>query len=50
MEKLEQKVWDACLGIVKHQEFHLMIIRNFGELSVWIDDTFLSKGIGQNYN
>jgi hypothetical protein len=50
MEKLEQKVWDACLGIVKHQGFRLMIIRNFGELGVWIVDDFSSKGIGQNYN
>lgn len=50
MDKLEQKLWDVCLGIVRHQGLRLMIIRNFGHLRVWTVDAFSTKNIGQPYN
>lgn len=50
MKDLTKELWDICLGITRYQETPLLVIKNFGELSIWIVDFFSPKGIGQNYN
>lgn len=49
-ELLKSDVWEICLGIVKYQKVQIIVLRNFGELSFWLVDSFSSKGIGQSYN
>lgn len=50
MEFLTKEFFDICLNVVKQQKISLMIMKNFGVISVWIVDYFDPKGVGKNYN
>lgn len=50
MKELDEETYQACLSLVKSQKQRIVILKNFGLVSIWIEDIFAPKGIGQEYN
>lgn len=47
---LTKEIWDACINIVKYQHQQIIILNNFGMISIWMVEDFDTKGIGKDFN